>query len=80
MIDTPSVWILDALEPHWEASALRDDLLGKGLACQIVQWNELEPGRFQLADTDSRTLPTLALVRSRVVTRHREGDLALLYD
>lgn len=80
MNDTPSVWILDTLEPHWEATALRDDLLKKGLACQIVQWNALEPGRFQHADPDDRALPTLALVRSRVVTRHREGDLALLYD
>lgn len=59
MSDTPSAWILDTLEPHWEASALRHDLLKKGLACRIVQWNELEPGRFQPADTDCQALPTL---------------------
>lgn len=38
MSDTPSAWILDTLEPHWEASALRNDLLKKS----ILAWHLLD--------------------------------------
>lgn len=58
-------------------------LTGRGLATAVVDWRRLSfegsPARM-LLDGESFDPPRVAVVRSRVLTRHTEGDVALLYD
>jgi RimK family alpha-L-glutamate ligase len=80
---TQDIWILDRFDADWEDLMLQDALRARGLSVEIVDWSTLTPcgndGGFCSKGERIRP-PALALVRSRVLTRHTEGDLALLYD
>jgi RimK family alpha-L-glutamate ligase len=72
---------LDRLGPDWEVRTLRDGLRRHGVSAEIVDFADLRPTAAGLARvTGDREPPALAVVTARVLTRHTEGDLALLYD
>lgn len=80
---TADVWVLDRLRPEWESIALCAALHERDVEAEIVDWSTLAPGGTMAEfyrDGDPVRPPRLALVRSRVLTRHTEGDAAMLYD
>lgn len=80
---TADVWILDRHEPDWEDNALRDRLRGHGMSAEIIDWEALPPSGSDgglLLNGMPVTPPSVATVRSRVLTRHTAGPLSLLYE
>jgi tetrahydromethanopterin:alpha-L-glutamate ligase len=80
-VPTSHIWILDRLGPDWEVCTLQDALQEQGLATEIIAFSDLTPGAdgFGRPGGDE-ALPRLAVVTARVLTRHTQGDVALLYD
>jgi tetrahydromethanopterin:alpha-L-glutamate ligase len=79
----PDVWILDRLQPDWEDRVLAEALGDRGFEVEIVDWAELrpEPESHRLLHASAAVdPPRVAVVRSRVLTRHTGSDVALLYD
>jgi glutathione synthase/RimK-type ligase-like ATP-grasp enzyme len=80
---TARIWLLDRVESSWEMAALSAELTGRGHHTELVDWSSLAasatPPGFALGGRLA-VLPQVALVRPRVLARHTEGDLALLYD
>jgi tetrahydromethanopterin:alpha-L-glutamate ligase len=75
---TAPVWLLDRSgTPSWEMSRLAQQLAALGIDATPVDWRTMEPGA---GSARLPAAPALALVQSRVATRHTGGDLALLYD
>jgi tetrahydromethanopterin:alpha-L-glutamate ligase len=83
LTERPDVWILDRLQPDWEDRVLAEALRDRGLDTDIVDWAELrpEPESHRLVrGSEVVDPPRVAVVRSRVLTRHTGSDVALLYD
>jgi tetrahydromethanopterin:alpha-L-glutamate ligase len=78
-----SVWLLDRVQSDWEVDTLRTALTDEGIPAERVAWGEVQPHGCPpgFAGPDGiRDAPELAVVTARVLTRHVEGDVALLYD
>ncbi|HUZ26643.1 MAG TPA: hypothetical protein VMV07_23065 [Streptosporangiaceae bacterium] len=78
-----SVWLLDRVQSDWEVDTLSKALNDRGIAARRVDWATLRPmcdpvGLY--APDHGFDKPLVALVTARVLTRHAEGELALLYD
>lgn len=77
------VLILDRMRPGTEELELVKLLEKRGISSRVVDWQRLNfsgnPPSVELG-RESLGLPSAAALRSRVLTRHTEGDVALLYD
>ncbi|TPQ16763.1 hypothetical protein FGD71_039840 [Streptomyces sporangiiformans] len=78
-----SVWLLDRIQSDWEVDTLCTALTDQGIGSERVDWGEIlphgSPPGFS-GPQGIRDAPELAVVTARVLTRHVEGDMALLYD
>ncbi|MFC8518628.1 RimK family alpha-L-glutamate ligase [Streptomyces sp. NPDC057257] len=78
-----SVWLLDRIQSDWEVDTLCAALNDRGIPAERVDWAEIQPYAVPpgfAGPQGLREAPRLAVVTARVLTRHTEGDLALLYD
>ena len=78
-----SVWLLDRIQSDWEVDTLRTALSAEGIQAERVDWAEIQPYGVPpgfSGPEGRREAPDLAVVTARVLTRHTEGDVALLYD
>ena len=78
-----SVWLLDRVQSDWEVDTLCAGLADRGIDSERVDWGEILPHGSPPGFAGPRGIreaPALAVVTARVLTRHTEGDLALLYD
>lgn len=77
------VVVLDRMRPGEEEQELVRQLTARSLAAEVIDFQRLSfedwPARV-LLDGEPFTAPKVAIIRSRVLTRHTEGDVALLYD
>lgn len=77
------VVVLDRLSPGREERELVRKLTERGLAAEVIDFQRLSfedrPDRI-LLDGEGFSPPKVAVIRSRVLTRHTEGDVALLDD
>jgi glutathione synthase/RimK-type ligase-like ATP-grasp enzyme len=82
-MSNPDVLLLDRMAPGSEERDLLRRLSERGYRALIVDWDRVSfqghPAQIFL-DEHSLELPKVAVLRSRVLTRHIEGDVALLYD
>jgi glutathione synthase/RimK-type ligase-like ATP-grasp enzyme len=77
------VWFLDRFSESWENKALCSELARRGYQAEIVDWENLAPsgGRASIVRAGiPGDLPRLAVVKSRVITRRSDNELALIYD
>ncbi|MCX4791876.1 hypothetical protein OG369_39140 [Streptomyces sp. NBC_01221] len=82
-----TVWIADRTaeepDPTWETTLLRDALRARGIQTEIINWDDLAFGMSRksvLLAGEEVAPPTAMVVCSRVITRHTDGDVGLLFD
>lgn len=82
-MDSCDVFVLDRMRPGKEELQLVHQLTDLGFAAEVIDCRRLtfeaNPTRI-LLDGEPFALPKVAVVRSRVLTRHTDGDISLLYD
>jgi tetrahydromethanopterin:alpha-L-glutamate ligase len=79
----PELVIFDRFGPGREEDDLRRRMLERGVRTEWVDWADVRlsvaPNRLIVGGAEM-PLPRVAVLRSRVWTRHTAGDLAVLYD
>jgi glutathione synthase/RimK-type ligase-like ATP-grasp enzyme len=80
---TADVWLLDRFTRSWENQEICAELGRRGYSADIVDWEEISPSGARdgvLRSGVPGDAPRVAVVKSRVITRRSEGELALVYD